>query len=340
MTLVWVEPFDQYGANNAIYLGGSFGYTDTALSSWPAGRTGTYALGLFNAGVLRRALDTSVVNCGQGAALNPQVGINNDVWTGQGMRFESAGKTPELLCTVLSDNSIGVFDRTSALKGKTAANTIILSTYQWIEIKAIGNTAGVNTGSCEVRINGIQKVVVNGINLPNSFAFVAIGGSTSGQVWFDDWIVWDTNGTKNNDFMGDRRLVLSLTNANLALQDFTPSAGNAWDCLNDTPPVDAGPYVNGAAAGNISEFTKTGIGIASNDIAAAVVIGRMFKTDAGVASGRVGINSSANVVNSAEFFPGTTGAWFRLIQELNPNGNIAWLQAAYDAAAIRITRVQ
>jgi hypothetical protein len=131
-----------------------------------------------------------------------------------------------------------------------------------------------------------------------------------------------------------------MTNSDGVLQDFVPSAAPAWDCLNNAPPVDAGPYVDGAAAGDISEYGKSAIGVNSNDIACAVIIGRLFKTDAGVASGRVGINSNGNVVNSAEQFPGTNGAWFRLFQPTNPDGNIPWSRPAYDAANLRLTREQ
>jgi hypothetical protein len=59
----------------------------------------------------------------------------------------------------------------------------------------------------------------------------------------------------NNNFMGDRRLLASFPNANAALQNFTPSAGNAFACVNQVPPVDT-TFIDGAAAGNISEFTK------------------------------------------------------------------------------------
>jgi hypothetical protein len=162
--------------------------------------------------------------------------------------------------------------------------------------------------------------------------------TTNGNYYFDDWIMWDTTGTVNNDFMGDRRLYLSLPNANGVQQDFTASAGSAFNCVNQIPAVDT-TYIQGAAAGNVSEFTKGAIGIGSNDIAAMVVIGRLFKSDAGVASGRVGIDSAGNVLNSVEYFPGTTGAWFKLFAERDPNGTIAWTRAAADAANIVITRV-
>jgi hypothetical protein len=342
--LIWVEPFDQYAtgapptaSNDALIA--QFGYTDVGIANFQLGRTGPYSAWLNGGHVMRRALDVPASVLGQGAGFS----FNNCPGVSQfngGFRWESAGKVLEFAAVEMPDLSVGVYDRTGTLVGRTAPNVLVNSSFVWIETKVSMNVGAVlNTGSCEVRINGVSKLIVNGINLPNQFAFVRIGtDGGNGGAYYDDWIVWDNTGTANNNFMGDRRLVASFPNANAALQNFTPSAGNAFACVNQVPPVDT-TFIDGAAAGNISEFTKPALTISSNDIAAMVICGRLFKSDAGAASGRVGVNSNANVSNSAELFPGITGSWFRLIQELDPNGNVPWTRAAYDAANIRITRV-
>lgn len=339
MALVWAEPFDQYGGTGSLVV--NSGYTAANFNNVSSpGRTGTYCMNTNGSGFLTRPLLTTATTLGQGWAIAPQnfSGSNND-FNSDGARWFSAGQTIELNVVCMPDFSIGVYDRTNAFKGSTPPLRIVANSFTWIEAKAIGNTGGANTGSVEVRVNGVSYLTVNGINLPNAFAYHGLGGFAAGNCYFDDWIVWDNTGTKNNNFMGDRRLDLELPNSNGALQDFTASAGNAWDCLNNIPPVDT-TYVEGTAAGNISEFGSTGIGIASNDIAAVVVCARMFKTDAGTASGRIGLNSAGNVNNSAELFPGTTGSFFYYPIENDPNGNVAWTQAAVNAASRRITRVQ
>jgi hypothetical protein len=341
VALVWADPFDQYGTNTALL--GNAGYSTVAVSPFQSpGRTGAHSLQLFG-GTLMRPFATPVATAGQGIAINMQSAPSADNANNQGIRFWSAGPTFEIGITCMPDLSFGVYDRTFALKGRTPPLQTILGSFVWVEFKAVGNAGGViNTGSCEIRVNGVTKLIVNGLNLPNIFAFHGSSGSGGGNanIFIDDYIVWDTTGIKNNDFMGDRRLFISYPNANGATQDFTPTpAGSAFDRINDSPPVDTA-FIAGAAAGNISEFPKDLIGIASNDIAAMVIWGRLFKSDAGVATGRLGVNSVGNVINSPELFPGTTGSWFQQIQELDPNGNIPWTQAAYDAANLRITRVQ
>lgn len=341
MALVWVEPFDIYGTNTGLVV--SRGYTANGIAAFDGGgkqRTGTVC-GTFNNARLIRAFDTAQTTMGQGVALSV-VTLTAASANTIGGGFQSAGGTREVSWCPDVDASICVYDRTGTLVGRTAPNAITVLSYSWIEFKATGNVGGVaNTGTVELRINGVTPaaLTINGINLPNAFAFGYLGGTTGGQNRYDDWIIWDNTGTKNNDFMGDRRLFTSFPSANLALQDFTPSAGSAFSCVKNNPPVDT-TYIDGAAAGNVSEFSKDALGILSTDIAAAVVIGRLFKSDAGTASARLGVNSNGFVSNSAEQFPGTSGSWFNFIQELDPNGNIAWTRAAYDLSAIRITRQQ
>jgi hypothetical protein len=260
---------------------------------------------------------------------------------GGGFIWQSAGNVTEMNVSAMSDGSVAVFDRTGTLKGQTPPNMLIPDSYQWIEAVAIQNTGGVGTGYAEIRVNGIQKCVVNGINLPNVFAYHGIGGAGAGNqnFNFDDWICWDGTGTYNNTFMSDRRLVLCVPNGNGANQDFTITGAQptAWQSCNAIPPVDTN-YITGAAAGNISEFTKQNVTINSTDIAAVVVIGRIFKSDAGTASGRIGIDSAANVINSPAINPGTTPAWYQFAVERDPNGTIPWTRTAVNNANIRITR--
>lgn len=335
--LVHAEPWDQYGGNSGFVQG--LGYTDVNVSGWSnPGRTGSYAVNLSNS-LIRRALDNPATRLGQGVAYKP-TSVSGESWQTAPLRFESAGKVMECTVSIGLDNSLIVWDRTGVVRGRTPANSLIMNSFQWIEAQCDMNAGGVvGTGIVEVRVNGVSKLIVNGINLPNQFAYHLIGGSQNAFGVYDDWIAWDGTGTQNNDFMGDRRLFVSYLNANLATQNFTPSAGSAFDCVNNSPPNDT-IYIDGAAAGNISEFSGDAIGIAANDVAAVVLMARLFKTDAGTATGLLGINSNGFVQNSPEIFPGTTGAFYKYPVELDPNGNIPWVRAAVDNAARRITRNQ
>lgn len=336
MALVWADPFDQYGTgsgNNPFIQ--SAGYTSSYFDSWGVGRTGPRAVYSYGQ-LFRRPLDTPVAVLGQGAGL--KVSTASNWYGGHGLHFESAGNTRELHAVAMTDNSIGIYDRTDTLKGQSAPNVIAPNTWYWLEVEAIGNTAGINTGSVECRVNGVTVLIINGLNLPNLFAVHGIGNYNLPSIgYFDDYIVWNTLGAYNNSFIGDRRLYISYPNANAALQDFVPTTAPAYGCVDSSPPNDAA-YISGAAVGNISEFAKGAIGIASNDIAALVVIGRIFKSDAGAGSATLGINSAGHVLNSPDLNPDVAGRLYQFMIERDPNGNIPWTRAAADAANIRITR--
>lgn len=335
MALVWAEPWDQYGGTASLIPNSGYSQSPTSLFNSPV-RTGGWSMG----GALPaiRPLDTPTNKVGQGFAIwaNGTAPYTSDFNT-TGARWYSTGNTQELSLGGNLQLGISVYDRNHTLVGSTPPNKLISSGWTWIEAVAIENSAGVNTGYVEVRINGVQQLVINNINLPNQFTAHGVGGFF-GAFNIDDWICWNGLGASNNTFMGDRRLFVSYPNANGVQQDFTASAGSAYTCVKNSPPVDT-TYIEGVLAGNVSEFAKDLTGINSTDIAAMVICGRLFKTDAGIASGRVGVDSSGNVANSAEQFPGTVGSYFYYPVEQNPNGNIPWTRAAYDAANIRITRV-
>ena len=94
------------------------------------------------------------------------------------------------------------------------------------------------------------------------------------------------------------------------------------------------------AVGNISEFGVQPIGIATNDIAGVIVIGRAAKIDAGTATFRLGINSAGTISNGPAETPNVAPSfsYFNHIVERNPNGNIPWTRTTANAALPRITR--
>lgn len=345
MALVWADGFDFFGTVQANMLQAGYTFASVIALANGQGRTGNFAIQIAGDNrMVKRPLDTPTGTLGQGVAVFPNIfpAATRETVT-NGIRWESAGAM-ELMVVPNAARGLSVVDRTNTVKGASAPNILQGSSWQWIEAKAIMNVGGVvNTGSVEIRVQGQVKLIVNGLNLPNQFAFHCLGCNAGGlgsfDGYFDDWIVWDTSGTKNNDFMGDRRLFPSLPTANGANQNFIPSSGTAFDRINDVPPVDTS-YIEGLVAGDISDFAKTAIGINANDVAAVMIWGRVFKTDAGVASFRLGIESGAFVQNSAELFPGIGGSWWTSIVERDPNGTIDWTKVNVDAASLRITRVQ
>lgn len=342
--LVWADGFDHYGAFAQLSQAGySFNNTVTYGNSSASARTGNgYIIcGAVAAGI-RKPLTTPQRIIGSGVGINVQT-VSTPSSSNHGLNFEvTAGGAHTNKISIEPNTSLGFTAWVNgAAVGSSANNLFALNSWYWLEVKATANS-GVNTNdsSLEVRFQGQTILTVLGLNINGTWAFVTLGNTNNfanETVWFDDWIIWDTTGSFNTDFSGDRRCNTSYPNANQALQDWTPTTAPAWDRINNMPPIDT-EYIEALAVNNISEFQKTGIAINTTDVAGVAVFARAFKSDAGTSTFRIGIHSSATVVNSPTLLPGTSASYFNNIWERDPNGNIAWTKANVDLASVRVTR--
>jgi hypothetical protein len=349
MAIIWADGFDHYGGNLSMALQG--GYVQFSIApgnSVVNARTGNgYLICSVNFGRgARRALNSSVSALGVGVGYlitgpNIATGIKQNA-----IRFGSSLNLKEISVNVNANAGLTIWQGTGAV-ASSDNNLIAFGTWYHIETKVVCNSGvGTNDGTVEVRLNGVQRVIATGLNLPNALNSVTLGSpndaNANDTVWFDDFVIWDTSvadpANPCNDFLGDRRCVTSYPSADAATMQWVPSTGVVgWDRINDAPPVDTS-FVEGINAGDIAEFSKTPIGIATNDIAAAVVVGRIAKTDAGVSLVRLGIHSGIVVSNGPQLSPSVTAAYFQQFYHLDPNTGGKWTQPNLDAANIRITR--
>lgn len=343
MSIIWAESFDFYGTNTANILLRGYSEYSALLATGASARTGNgYMRCSITSGnrLLTRVLDTPLDTMGIGVAQRWVNLPGNEAHRSPGIRFNGPG------VVVVGNSSLGLSVYVgSTLVGSTSPNQWVLGSYYWIETKVINNNdgGGLNSGSVEVRLNGDVVLVVNGLNLAAQISSFSIGKiSTSGfntiEAWFDDLVVWDTAGTTNNNFLGDRRCFTSMPDADTAFADWVLSSGtDGFALIDELTPDDAG-YIQADNPGDISEFEKEPIGIATNSIAAIMLVARALKTDAGASSIRLGVHSGAFVENGTEHNLNTTVAYFQEIFENDPNGDIPWTLASVDAATIRVTR--
>lgn len=347
MALLWADGFDQYGGSMAFLAQGGYA-TVTAITvgnNAANARTGNGYIQPGVAGKLRRALTnpnrTVGIGCGLMVTQSGVPNVNNN-----GLHFEvTSGSTVNRISIVPNDALGFTCFAGNVNSGASENNLYALNSWVWVEAKAIANSA-LNSAdaSIELRLQGDPVLIINGLNINGPFAFTCLGqatgsGATNG-CRFDDSIYWDDSGLINNDFLGDRRCLTTMTDADTAEADWTPSAGTeGWSILDNIPPVDAS-YIEAVNPGDISEFQKEPVSINTNDVAGIVLFSRVVKTDAGTSTFRMGVHSGAFVENSPELSPGVTAGYFQQVFERDPNGDIPWTKANIDAATIRLTREQ
>lgn len=162
---------------------------------------------------------------------------------------------------ILSENSNGELEiyrgwYTTLLE--TSVQTISQGVWYYIELKAtIDNSAG----AYEVRVNGETWLQDSGVDTQTSanaymdYLSIYCAGNFKNHR-FDDIYVLDTNGTENNDFLGDVR-VETIRPAGAGNEtDWTPSTGANWENVDDVHPDDDSTY----------NYVGSGAGFPQNDL--------------------------------------------------------------------------
>jgi hypothetical protein len=352
--LLQAESFDLYGTTiaNLGQVGYTIGGSSTLVTSATA-RTGpSYISFPSSLSGIQWAITnpTRVTGQGCGMYVNSMPGSGGNIPYDQGLWWtlnNTAVNKISIMPNIFKGFNIYL---NATLVGITPNNLWVPGSWFWVEGKVTTNSGtNTNDSSIEFRFQGGSgfpggsTTIVNGLNFNGNMGFFGIGNNPNSngdasRLFCDDWVMWDNTGTRNNDFLGDRRCFARLEAANAPTQNWLFTGGaTAWQSISNVPP-NAAQYISSSTVGDISEFTGVPLGIQSNDIAAVVMRAANLKTDAGACSFRLGMNSAGNVLNGPSHAPGTSQSFATDIFELDPNGNIQWTMAAVDAALRRVTR--
>jgi hypothetical protein len=229
---------------------------------------------------------------------------------------------------------------------ESAQGVITAETHQHIEFKA---TVG-NTGSIEVRVNGVTVINEASVDLlyyeaNPTVAQFGMSRATSGDgsgTYIDDLIMWDTTGSGNNDFIGDKRVFTLFPDGNTAQADFSVvGAASGYEAIDEADPDDDTTYIYEDTTGSpapSSEFTLDDLPAGAANIVAVIPVVRAQKDEAGDANLTVGLVSGASEVNGADN-PMTTEWTYRAdVFETDPATGAAWTPTAVDAVQLKLAR--
>jgi hypothetical protein len=150
---------------------------------------------------------------------------------------------------------------------------------------------------------------------------------------FDDVYFCYTSGSRNNDFLGDVRVVTLRPNADMTQADFTPSVGSVHYSLVAEAPDNDGDatYVESGTVGHkdlygYQDLTGTPAAILAVQLATVA-----RKDDAGGRSLRAVLKSGATTANGTTRVLGTSYALYDDRFEVDPATGTAWTKAGVDA---------
>lgn len=348
--LEFIDGIDRYGTTVAKMLNGAWAAASCTIQSSVVPPNCSYALQFTQNQKCRRVLPTPRVTCGMGfryyTASLPGYGHGIMYWADVSgnchvFLYVNASGGIEVWrsgTNAISNNNLF----TGAVQLGVSANGIILAaTWQHIEAKAVINNS---TGSVEVRVEGVTVLTVTGADTQNgstgtvsnvgSFYFSTSGNPT---YYIRDWFCWNDTAPDNDDFIGIKRVYPLKPTADTAQNDWLPNTGSdAYAVIDEVPDNDGTDYLYGSA-GDISEFTLEDLPVGVGGIVGVSVDGKLAKSDAGVATMKLGLNYNGMVAEGDAQTPGTSYAFYSSIFEVDPYGS-AWTRTVVNATKLRVNR--
>lgn len=342
MALLWCDGFDQYGGNTGNMTDGLYASVSGMSLTTTIVRTG--ARSLSGGGSFRWVLPAarSVVGQGMAVYLNVLPSVSDRVVLYQG---KDGDNNPHLTVTMMTTGGLRI------RRGGTAGTLLhetgpVLTAEAWhhVEIRTVYDDTN---GAVEVRVNGVTVADISNVDTvdtADTLCHQLVAGElapTSATVYFDDFFVWDDQGSQNNDFLGDHRVRLLMPNQDTQTANFTvvgasPPVG--FQAINEVPPDDDTSYIAADDPGDISEFGFEDLPSTISTVAALMVVGRMRKTDAGTCNLQMGLISSAAETLGADRPITEQWTYWSDVLELDPNTGASWTRNSTNAALLKFER--
>lgn len=217
---------------------------------------------------------------------------------------------------------------------KVATGTIITTAQTWQHVQVRFYIA--DSGYIKTKIDGVADIDYSGDTLPSGAASIATfrlrqsGGAVQFISYFDD-IVFGTG-----DWPGDIRFDRIVPDSD-DTAEWTPSAGgDNYALVDEIPPSDA-DYVTGGSVPTVTDkYTLSDWSGTAKTPQFVVAWARAQKDTAGTIQLDLGVDSNGTEDTTGGEDISTTYEYYDHISVLNPDGDVAWDEAAIDALKVVI----
>lgn len=202
-------------------------------------------------------------------------------------------------------------------------------------------------GDIEVRVEGVPKIDLTGQDIGTlaGCQIVAFGTLNnfatlmSPEAYYvKDWVVWDGDGTENNDFLGAVQVYDILPTSDVTL-NWTPSTGSTgYDLIDDVPVNDTTYIMASDALPDISQFTLTDLPEDVTSVAGLKTFVRARKTDGGDGTIQTSIDSGGTLGNGTDRAITTAFTWWMDVFEVDPATATDWTRSGINGAEIVLDR--
>lgn len=346
MALLYIDGFDHYDGNAVnLDLAGYTNRSNITISSTRS-RNGGYSLrnSTSTTANIIKPLPTSLQTFGFGCAFwFDAMSSSRELFSF--IQSDGSTSTPN---SVISIDSAGVISHrrqsyAGPLLGSSAPGVLIAGVWNHIEARVtLSNTVG----SCQVRVNGVE--VLNLTNVDNVFTGAETcpalrihveGSGGSLYTYFDDFYIWDTSGSQNNTFLGDRKVSTLNPSDNTGVSEWSyTGAASPVQCINGTQDGDTSYIYAGSAVPVTSEFELQNVDGTVGLIAGVQLVNVMRKIEAGTVIVQPSLVSGSSATNNGSHSVADNYAYYSSIHETNPATGMPWTASALNSARIRLRR--
>lgn len=334
MAIIWMDSFDNYG-------------TGTDATPTPTGVVGRrYSVigeetrmdtkpGRLGGNALQLEFDNTCFLSPGGLTINATmilgVAIRFDAFPGSSQQFIAFYDltTLGMNLRIKSDGEIEVRRGTTVLETTTSAG---LTTGAWYHIEFKVVCANSPSGSYEVRVGGVNVASDTGLDTQagsnafhTTFRLTGTSVSDTSAVQFDDLYVCDGSGSVNNDFLGNMRVVTIRPNAVGDDSDWTPTAGDNYENVDESVADDDSTYVESDTPGDTDLYDFEDPSSFVTEIKGVMIVTDCRNTDAldfdihlVAKSGSTQSDGTAQAVGSTDYVTRT-----RILED-NPDTTDPW----------------
>jgi hypothetical protein len=341
MALLWIDGFDHY-RNNAGAPSWYGAYEDAGSTAYQIAANGVVGLCYKQVsspnltqqnGIQKHISSKTALGVGFHYARN-----TNSVRT---LLFALLTATNNVICSFTVGNTGNIYFNNGSLYG----NSTMLDGFCPVD-ESFSHFEGFVTingasSTYELRLNGVT-IGADTVNLgTNPIGRVQLGGrdsiNTNPASAFDNFYIWDTEGTENNTWLGERNVYTLFPDGDLSPQDWTFSTGStAYEILDNNPPVPATAYIEASDPGDVSKVSLGALPSTDISIIGIQAVTRALKTGTSDVTIAVGPSGHPGATHSLVQDETRT---FVDIWENNPNTGDPWLPSEVNNLEVEIERV-
>ena len=276
MAIVWADGFDHYNTADALAL--SYPGVNPAIVAIGASQYARTGPGCFLAGAsngsgrLIRVVPERAIYGAQFSTFRTAYSYDDGDVAYIGVQFMGTDSAPQVMVHFTPDGRIAIYRGLYAeLLYKSETVYQLLNCQQYWSVKIL--CANADAGSIEIRLgegpNEQTIILLAGVTTSNggtaTIGKIALGRFYNNprpqmNVYFDDYVLWNTDGNSNNDFLQSRRCRTTQMVSNDIRQDWHSNSGApGWQEISHVPPDYLTWFLSSANSGDVSQFSMRNV---------------------------------------------------------------------------------